>query len=597
MLKMSKVTLKQLMAMLIGFSLIMMILVQVFYYFRFYLLTQDRARNYAANLMSQINEQLITTTRNIEKNASTIAYNRHVQEYLATNDTRRKLIDLYPFIQDVLQYVKSSDDNIYDILLTDRDGKLITSVDSYKNDIFMELIKEYKFTDKNFKTPTHTSVIKDTDDLFYYYAYIMPIFSTTYKVDLFEKIGTCVVICRTTSLEKMVLDISISKDSRFFIMDKNNTIIAGNKRDDQGKLFDGYITDKNDQNLDKKDIIYNGKKSMIQYKTIESAGWRIISIIPVAELVSDMKPIRSFGLFIGFIMVLILLLIGSFFSYSITHHISRLMKFMHEIGEHNIKQRLEITAPNEVGLIAKDINRMLDRLEDMTRSIFTTQTKLYEAELAKKQSELSALQSQINPHFLYNTLNCISSIGVVHDIPDIVNISAAMSRIFRYSIKEADIVMIKDEITCIKDYLSILNIRYQDKFSVCLKVDEAIYEQKTIKMILQPIVENAIYHGIERKKGKGILTIRGDIIDNRNIQFIISDNGKGMNPHELEDLLRRINSSNEDINNKMNKRGIGLANINHRVKLLFGNEYGISVDSCENAGTQVWLKLPVIEKQ
>jgi len=595
---MSKVTLKQLVTMLIGFSVIMMILVQVFYYFRFYSLTQDRARNYATNLMNQINEQLITTTRSIEKGASTIAYNRHVQEYLAINDTQRKLIELYPFIMDVLQYVKSSDDNIYDILLTDKDGKLITSVDSYKNDIFMELIKEYKFTDKNFKTPTHTSIIKDTDDLFYYYAYILPIFSTTYKVDLFEKIGTCVVICKTTSLEKMVLDISISKDSRFFITDKNNTIIAGNNREDQGKLFDSYITDKSSQNPNEQDITYNGKKSMIQYKTIPNTGWKIISIIPVAELVSDMKQIRSFGLFIGLIMILILLLIGSFFSYSITHHISRLVKFMHEIGEHNIKQRLEITAPNEVGLIAKDINRMLDRLEDMTRSIFTTQTKLYEAELAKKQSELSALQSQINPHFLYNTLNCISSIGLVHDIPDIVNISAAMSRIFRYSIKEEDIVMVKDEITCIKDYLSILNIRYQDKLSVCLKLDDAIYERKTIKMILQPIVENAIYHGIERKKGKGILTIQGDIVDNRIIQFIISDNGKGMNSQELEDLLFRINSSSEDINNQIkNKRGIGLVNINHRVKLLFGDEYGITIDSCENEGTQVLLKLPVLENQ
>ena len=157
--------------------------------------------------------------------------------------------------------------------------------------------------------------------------------------------------------------------------------------------------------------------------------------------------------------------------------------------------------------------------------------------------------------------------------------------------------MIKDEVTCIKDYLSILNIRYQDKFSVCLKVNEAIYECKTIKMILQPIVENAIYHGIERKKCKGLLIIQGDIIDNRNIQFIISDNGKGMNPQELGDLLRRINSYNEDSNSQIkDKRGIGLININKRVKLFFGNEYGINVYSCENEGTQVWLKMPVIEK-
>ncbi len=596
MLKLSKLTLKQLVAMMIGFSLIMMILVQVFYYSRFYTLTQERARNYAENLMNQVNEQMLTINKGIENGTSTIAYNRHVQEYLATPDVQRKLIQLYPFVLDVLQYVKSSDENIYDILLTDRDGKLVTSVDSYKNDIYMELLKKYGFTDKQFKTPVHTSVIKDTDDMFYYYAYIMPIFSTTQKVDLFNKIGTCVVICKTNVLEKMVLNVSVSKNSHFFIIDKNNVIVSGNNRTDQGKVFDSHFIDNGNSDVEEQMVDYDGKKSIVQYKTLAKTNWKIVSMIPLAELVSDMESIKSFGLCIGLITILILLLIGAFFSYSITHHISQLVKFMHEIGENNIKQRLKISAPNEVGRIAGDINRMLDKLEDMTRSIFTTQSKLYEVELSKKQSELSALQSQINPHFLYNTLNCISSIGVANDIPEIVNISAAMSRIFRYSIKEEDIIFIKDEIACINDYLSIIKIRYQDKVSVSMKVDEAIYERKTVKMILQPIVENAIYHGLELKKGKGVLIIQGGIIDNRYIQFVISDNGKGMNTQALENLLLQISSPDEELNTKIRtKKGIGLANINNRIKLMFGDEYGIHIESIENEGTRVYLKLPELE--
>lgn len=596
MLKLSKLTLKQLVAMMIGFSLIMMILVQVFYYSRFYTLTQERARNYAENLMNQVNEQMLTINKGIENGTSTIAYNRHVQEYLATPDVQRKLIQLYPFVLDVLQYVKSSDENIYDILLTDRDGKLVTSVDSYKNDIYMELLKNYEFTGKQFKTPVHTSVIKDTDDMFYYYAYIMPIFSTTQKVDLFNKIGTCVVICKTNVLEKMVLNVSVSKNSHFFIIDKNNVIVSGNNRTDQGKVFDSHFIDNGNSDVEEQMVDYDGKKSIVQYKTLAKTNWKIVSIIPLAELVSDMESIKSFGLCIGLITILILLLIGAFFSYSITHHISQLVEFMHEIGENNIKQRLKISAPNEVGRIAGDINRMLDKLEDMTRSIFTTQSKLYEVELSKKQSELSALQSQINPHFLYNTLNCISSIGVANDIPEIVNISAAMSRIFRYSIKEEDIIFIKDEIACINDYLSIIKIRYQDKVSVSMKVDEAIYERKTVKMILQPIVENAIYHGLELKKGKGVLIIQGGIIDNRYIQFVISDNGKGMNTQELENLLLQINSPDEELNTKIRtKKGIGLANINNRIKLMFGDEYGIHIESIEKEGTRVYLKLPELE--
>lgn len=595
MFNLSRLKLRQLLAMLIGFSLIMILLVQIFYYYRFQLLTQERARNYAANLMNQIDEQLSITARDIEKGASTISYNRHVQEYLITGDTTRKITDLFPFMFDVLEYVKSSNENIFDILISDADGKVITSVNSYQNSIYEALVKKYKFNEKQFKTPTHTSVIKVDDDIFYYYAYILPILSATQRADLFEKIGTCVIICRTTVLENLVLDISIAKESHLMVIDSENRILAANNSSYQGKIFDSIAFSK-ENSEGEVELKYNGKNSIVQYKTIKGTGWKIVSIIPVEELMSDMRPIRSFGLLMGIITTLILLLIGIVFSYNITHSISSLVKFMRNIGEHNIKQRLEFHAQNEVGTIAKDINRMLDKLEDMTRNIFTTQSKLYEAELAKKQTELSALQSQINPHFLYNTLNCISSIGLAHDIPDIVNISSAMSRIFRYCIKEAEIVFVKDEIACVKDYVSIMSIRYPDKFSVEVEVDGILLEMRTIKMILQPIVENAIYHGIERKKGQGKLVIKGYLVQRESINFMVSDNGKGMNKQELEDLVEYINSEGEGLKIKnQEKRSIGLVNINHRIRLLYGNQYGISINSVENEGTQVYIKLPVID--
>jgi two-component system sensor histidine kinase YesM len=595
MFNLGRLKLRQLLALMIGFSIVMMILVQIFYYFRFRSLTQERAENYAVNLMNQIDEQLSIIARDLEKGASTIAYNRHVQEYLVIGDPKRKLLELAPFMFDVLEYVKSSNENIYDILIWDGEGKLITSVDNYQNGIYDELIKKYQFTEAQFKTPTHTAVIKVNDDIFYYYAYILPIFSINKKVELFTKIGTCVVICKTTPLEKRVLDISIVKDSLFMVLDSENKILVANRSADQGKAFTSIAF--SDQNKEGKlKLKYNGKNSIVQYRTINRTGWKIVSIIPIADLMSDMRPIRSFGLFIGIITALMLLLFDSIFSYSITHNISDLVNFMRNIGEQNIKQRLELAVQNEFGFIAENINRMLDKIEDMTRSIFTAQSKLYEAELAKKQTELAALQSQINPHFLYNTLNCISTIGLAHELPDIVNISSAMSRIFRYCIKEADIVLIKDEMACIKDYLSIMSIRYKGKFSIEIKVDEILLEMKTIKMILQPIVENAVYHGIERKKGPGKLVIKGCLVHNERINFMISDDGKGMTKEELEELLGEINTGAEGEKIKrQEKRSIGLANIHHRIRLLFGDQYGISIASIENKGTEVHIELPVIE--
>ena len=309
MFNLSRLKLRQLLAMLIGFSLFMMILVQVFYYYRFQLLTQERARNYAANLMNQIDEQLSVTARDIEKGASTISYNRHVQEYLITGDTTRKIVDLFSFIFDVLEYVRSSNDNIFDILISDGNGNLITSVSNYQNSIYEALVEKYKFNEKQFKTPTHTSVIKVDEDIFYYYAYILPILSTTQRADLFEKIGTCVIICRTTALEKLVLDVSIARESYLMVVDGENRILAANNHAYQGKIFNSIAFSK-ENNEGEVELKYNGKNSIVQYKTVKRTGWKIVSIIPVEELMSDMRPIRSFGLLMGLVTTFILLLIG-----------------------------------------------------------------------------------------------------------------------------------------------------------------------------------------------------------------------------------------------------------------------------------------------
>jgi two-component system sensor histidine kinase YesM len=213
-------------------------------------------------------------------------------------------------------------------------------------------------------------------------------------------------------------------------------------------------------------------------------------------------------------------------------------------------------------------------------------------ELAKKQAELASLQSQINPHFLYNTLECVRSIGLANRVMEIVEIATSMAKIFRYSIKEDHFVQIKNEIDCIQDYLRIMSIRFMDKFSEQISIDESVLKMKIPRMILQPIVENAIYHGLERKSGKGTLTIKGWVTDEHVVRFEISDNGKGIHADELHKLRHRLKAA--DINQSFpSGKGLGLINIHRRIKLAFGEQYGIEIISSENEGTQVSLQIPV----
>jgi len=238
---------------------------------------------------------------------------------------------------------------------------------------------------------------------------------------------------------------------------------------------------------------------------------------------------------------------------------------------------------------------MIDKMEEMTSHVVTTQARLYEAELSKKQAEFSALQSQINPHFLYNTLNCISSIGLEYGSKEIAQMTSSMSKIFRYSIEKSELVLISEEVQCIKAYLNIISIRYENKFSLEVKVDDQLLGMKTPKMILQPIVENSVYHGLESMDAGGRLCVSGRIDENGDICFQVTDTGKGIDQEELERIKAKLHMEySERAKTSLEGKNIGLSNINNRIKLLFGEGYGVEIESQLGRGTTVMVKIPSI---
>jgi two-component system sensor histidine kinase YesM len=590
-----RLRLKQQLGILIGIALVMMTGTQLFFYFQFQALTRGRAGRYAESMVNQAAEQLYSNARNTEQGAATIAYNRHVQEYLTTEDPQRKYIILFPFVQDVLEYVQSSNENIHDIILAGTDGQTIISLKNeyqYQYDMQKTLIRDYGIDKVESKTPVHTALLENIDGIFYY-AYILSIFSAKPGANLFKKIGSCVVVSNTEHLKKIVMDFSASENSGFMILDHANTIIAGNKTGEQGKAFESLYPFTLGKTGQESAISDNQKKTIVQYRLIQNSGWKVASLIPERELSRDMRPIRNFGLLLGILMILALVLAASALIGSITRPVSRLVGFIEQVGKGG-GRRLEMPAPNEVGIIAEYINRMLDKIEDDTDRLLKTQKRIYELELSKKQAELSALQNQINPHFLYNTLNCISSIALVNDVTDIVTISEAMVRIFRYSIKQSDPVRIRDELELVRDYMEIMNIRYQGRFSFTIEAPDHLAEQGSLRMILQPLVENAVYHGLERKNGPGSLDISVSEAGEGEILIRIRDNGKGMGPEELARLRSALESRDGGALSPEGRRSVGLFNINNRIKLMFGDGYGLSIDSRENGGTWVSILLPAL---
>lgn len=186
---------------------------------------------------------------------------------------------------------------------------------------------------------------------------------------------------------------------------------------------------------------------------------------------------------------------------------------------------------------------------------------------------------------------------MINGISEIVEISSAMARIFRYSIKEEHYSTINREIDCIKDYLRIIEIRFNGKITSRIEVEPELGECRIIKMIIQPIVENAVYHGLEKKEDEGVVSIQVKREEN-SIKIVITDDGIGMEAEEVQQINNYINENGHvRKNSKENNRSIGLKNINSRIKLYYGNEYGIHISSTRNVGTEVELKLPFVSSE
>jgi two-component system sensor histidine kinase YesM len=592
-----KIKLRHQLIILIFTSILMTILLEFFYYVQTYKLSQRKANDYMHSTINQVDEKLNSTGKMMEQMSFGLSYNKYVQDYLSERDPYTKYL-LSLDVSDAIAFTTMGGGESANLSIIDSKGYPLTKASTGAiYPVIDSLIKKYSIDDPNqTKDILITEIIKSPTDDNYYFAHIRTIYDSTYGAERKNKTGQCIIITSADYIQKIVDAVTLESSSNLLILDSFNNVVAANN-----KRLIGYKANQDIMDiLSSKDTtqikkIYN-KKSLIQYKYIENLDWKVVGIIPVKNISDDLVVIRNYGFIIGFVSIIILLIIGVILFNSITSPISNIIKFMNNIGKANTDNRLKLSENNEVSKLSHHINKMLDDIDEMTKSIVSAQVCVYEAKIGKKQAQLSALQSQINPHFLYNTLDCMQGYGYLYNCSEIVNITSSLSKILRYSIKGGEIVYVKDEVECIKNYLNIISIRFNNKHKFDLHIDEGLINLRTIKFIIQPIVENAIYHGLEPKETPGTLSIKGQLVSNNIIYLQIKDDGVGMTSEDLEKVNFNLKNStyNSVITSSTNK-SIGLININNRIKNYFGNDYGIAISSVENEGTCITIEIPVIE--
>ncbi|WP_426448420.1 cache domain-containing sensor histidine kinase [Paenibacillus sp. S-38] len=315
-------------------------------------------------------------------------------------------------------------------------------------------------------------------------------------------------------------------------------------------------------------------------------GWKIVGVVFPEDLARNKRAMQGSAAFWGSLCLGIALSISVILSFTLTRPIKALESHMKLAEKGNFGQRVEIESTNEIGKLSRSFNVMIGRIQELMEQIVQAQEK-------KRVSELKALQAQIKPHFLYNTLDSIIWMAETGKMEDVVSMTSALAKLLRSSIsKGEELVPLTVELEQIQSYLTIQQIRYRRKFTYTLEVPECLHHVRLPKLVLQPIVENAIYHGIKHKAEPGHICITGRRTPD-GIELTVSDDGVGM----PEDRVRTILNEPRRAADSFTSSGVGVHNVNQRMELTFGPGYGLHFVSELEEGTAVTIRIPELEDQ
>ncbi|WP_246941787.1 cache domain-containing sensor histidine kinase [Bacillus pinisoli] len=343
---------------------------------------------------------------------------------------------------------------------------------------------------------------------------------------------------------------------------------------------------------------WNNESTFFHFSTSEYTNWKLIAAVPESQLFVPISGVRLTAFLSAFFVLLLAFGISINFIKQIVLPIRLVEKTMKSVEEGKWKKLPNLARNDEISSLLISYNSMVDRLSTLVDQVYKAELdhkqvkiELQERELEKQKVEIQALQSQINPHFLYNTLETMGAYGMINGIDEISEMADSLATMFRYSVRNLELVTIGDEIEHIKNYLVIHEYRNKKSINLDLEIEPTFYEVPMVKLSLQPLVENAIEHGMKRSMKELSIKIRTRI-SGSSLKVCVIDNGKGMTNERVHEIMEHLKQNRMKESKLGSHLGIGIANVNRRIQLLFGDEYGVTISSQEDIGTTVTITIP-----
>lgn len=568
--------------------------------------SMESAKEESYSYMYQFGEQVSMSTDVIVSNMDRIRFLhfiddtiKHMLRRSMEDKSMEELLDENDYIERALNHMTNMNQYVVRATIVNEYGDVYSNVLT-NNDAYLEKMEEIDkaqdWTDKN--KVYYTGVYQEE-------IYLLPFemvtsISKMYDINQEDYIGTLYIDLNFSSIRQMLDRLAESKTSRtkLLIFDGNQEVIYDSEGLEEGaweQMDEGERGTVRDflkgSRAEPGEFTMRGKKCLAASVRNETTDWQIMAWMPLSDIYASGWK-NMVGIFSAMIMLLITaVFLGIYLAGQISRPVMVLAKAMGQVdkGKVNLLEQEKYSWQDEMGLLFRSYNEMGKRINDSIE-------KIYIYQINQKQTELKMLQFQINPHFLYNTLNTISSIAALSDIEEIVKIADNLSGMFQYNIKGDDIVPVRKEIQHVKNYLEIQAIRFPGKYRFEYRIDPEVEEKKMLKFLLQPLAENSLQHAFGKMKEINTVSLTAQE-DGKDIIFRLRDNGVGMKAEQAEELNRELAQTDTGTLVNHVDKGIGLRNVNARIKNLYGKEYGIQIWSEEGEYTEIQIRIRKMEWQ
>ncbi|MBW7456134.1 sensor histidine kinase [Paenibacillus sepulcri] len=415
-----------------------------------------------------------------------------------------------------------------------------------------------------------------------------------YDISTYKYIGLIAIGLESSYVNSIITNVHTLMDGDILILNENNELFVPGEKDTT-ELARYYLENKLYLfDSAKNGFTFGGRHYISTLISTVYDKWKIVQIIDVGQLTRGTDSIKYWTISTILVSLFIAFLMAAFISKNITANIRLLLQSMSSFSLDFNHHVIVPKSRDEVGLLAAKFNSMAEKINDLFNSVYREKLLKQKAEYRTLQFEYKALQAQMNPHFLYNTLESIYSMAKIKGEDEIGEMVYLLGKLLRESIgKKGDVLALQEEIAFIQSYLSIHKIIYGDKIEVIYRFDERLMDSRVPKFILQPLIENSIIHGIEEKPGKGIIEIdcwseQGDLL------IEVSDNGVGMESEMVERLLApELYGHYLEKNRHTN---VGIISVHKRIRILYGDQYGLTINSAVGEGTKIRIRLPVLHE-